>query len=66
MMRSNQLEPAVQLAAKYLSNINNDARVSFAELCQKAGRIDVWQQVTRDQNDLLGFTAALLAKGNTP
>lgn len=63
LMRSNQLEPAVELAAKYLSNINNDARVSFAELCQKAGRVDVWQQVTREQNDLLGFTAALLAKG---
>lgn len=63
LMRSNQLEPAVDLAARYLSNINNDARVSFAELCQKAGRTDVWQRVTREQNDLLGFAAALLTSG---
>ena len=66
LMRSNQLDPAVELAAKYLSNINNDARVSFAELCQKAGRLDVWRQVTREQNDLLGFTAALLAQSKSP
>ncbi len=63
LMRSNQLDPAVTLAAKYLSNISSDARVSFAELCQKAGRTDVWQQVTREQNDLLGYTAALLTAG---
>lgn len=66
LMRSDQLDPAVTLAAKYLSNINSDARVSFAELCQKAGRVDVWKQVTRDQNDLLGYTAALLAEGKQP
>lgn len=66
LMRSNQLQPAVDLAAKYLANLNNDARVSFADLCQKAGRLDVWRQVTRDQNDLLGFTAALLAGNQTP
>jgi len=61
LMRSEQLDPAVTLAAKYLSNLNSDARVSFAELCQKAGRIDLWKQVTREQNDLLGYTAAILA-----
>ncbi len=66
LMRSGQLDPAVTLAAKYLSNINSDARVSFAELCQKAGRIDTWMQVTREQNDVLGFTAALLAKQKPP
>ncbi len=66
LMRSEQLDPAVTLAAKYLSNINSDARVSFAELCQKAGRVDTWKQVTRDQNDLLGYTAALLAEGKKP
>ena len=66
LMRSQQLDPAVTLAAKYLSNINTDARVSFAELCQKAGRIDVWKQVTREQNDLLGYTAAILASPPPP
>ena len=66
LMRSEQLDPAVTLAAKYLSNLNSDARVSFAELCQKSGRTDVWKQVTREQNDLLGFTAALLASQKLP
>ncbi len=65
LMRSNQLEPAVTLAAKYLANLNSDARVSFAELCQKAGRLDVWKQVCREQYDLLGFTAAILADQKT-
>ena len=65
LMRSNQLEPAVTLAAKYLANLNTDARVSFAELCQKAGRLDVWKQVCREQFDLLGFTAAILADQKT-
>jgi hypothetical protein len=63
MVRSNLLEPAVALAAKYLSNINSDARVSFAELCQKAGRFDVWKQACREQYDLLGYAAAVLGEG---
>ena len=46
-------------------NLNTDARVSFAELCQKAGRLDIWKQVCREQYDLLGFTAAVLAGQKT-
>lgn len=60
LVRSNQLDAAVDLASKYLSNINSETRVSFAELCQKAGRFEIWKRVTQAQNDLLGYTAAVL------
>ena len=60
LMRSNQLDEAVDVAARYLANLGEDVSFSFSELCREAGRLDALQQVMRDKGDLVGFTAALL------
>lgn len=60
LMRSNQLEEAVDVSAQYLSNLNEEVNISFDELCEKAGRLDVLKRVRQEQNDLVGFAAAVL------
>ena len=60
LMRSDRLDEAVDVAARYLTNIGEDVSFSFAELCREAGRFDALQQVMRDRDDLVGYTAALL------
>lgn len=63
LIRSEQLDEAVELAARYLSNLNEEVSISFDELCVKANRLDILKQVRQDQNDLVGYTAALLRAG---
>lgn len=60
LMRSNQLEEAVDVSAQYLSNLNEEVNISFDELCEKAGRLDVLKRVRKEQDDLVGFAAAVL------
>lgn len=60
LMRSNRLDDAVELSAKYLSNLNEEVSISFDELCVKAGRLDVLKQIRQEQNDPVGFVAALI------
>lgn len=61
LVRSKQLEEAVEVAAEHLTGLGNDVNFSFAELCVEAGRLDRLAEVMRDKNDIVGFTAALLA-----
>ena len=60
LIRSEQLAEAVELSAKYLSNLNEDVSISFDELCVKAGRLDVLKQTRREQGDVVGYAAACL------
>ncbi|MDA7527560.1 hypothetical protein OAF42_04405 [Planctomicrobium sp.] len=60
LMRSDQLDEAVDVSAKYLSNLNEEVSISFDELCVKAGRLDVLKRVRKEQDDLVGYAAALL------
>lgn len=60
LMRSNRLEEAVDIGAKYLTSLGEDVSISFDELCEKAGRLDVLQQVREQQEDLVGYVSALI------
>ncbi len=60
LIRSDKLDEAVELSAKYLSNLNEDVSISFDELCEKAGRLDVLKKVRKEQNDLVGYASAIL------
>lgn len=60
LVRSGQLDEAVDIAARYLTNLGEDVSMSFDELCQNAGRLDVLQRVRKEQGNLVGFTAALV------
>lgn len=61
LMRTNHLDEAVDIGAKYLSNLGEDVSFSFADLCRKANRLETLQQVMRDRNDPVGYVAALFA-----
>lgn len=60
LVRSNKLEEAVEVSAQHLSNLGEEVSISFDELCQKAGKLDTLKQVRQDQDDLVGYAAALL------
>jgi hypothetical protein len=60
LMRVGNLDEAVDVAAKYLTNLGDDVSFSFAELCAEAKRPDVFRRVAEGRGDLVGFTAALI------
>ena len=60
LMRVDRLDEAVDLSAKYLTRIGDEASISFDQLCEKAGRLDVLEQVRQEQGDLVGYVSALL------
>ncbi len=64
LIRSDKLDEAVDVSAKHLSNLNEEVSISFDELCVKAGRIDVLKQVRKEQDDLVGYAAALLRESS--
>ncbi len=62
LVRAKRLDEAVDVAAAHLTKLGNDVAFSFAELCADAGRLDKLAEVMRKQDDLVGFTAALVAQ----
>ncbi|MCA9073780.1 MAG: hypothetical protein KDA93_02015 [Planctomycetaceae bacterium] len=62
LVRSKHLDEAVEVAAVHLTGLGNDVGFSFAELCADAGRLDRLAEVMREQDDLVGYTAALIAQ----
>lgn len=60
LVRSDNLNEAVDISARYLANLGEDVSISFDELCEKAGRLDTLKQVRQEQGDLVGYTSALL------
>ncbi len=62
LMRAKRLDEAVDVAAACLTGLGPDAGFSFAELCAQAGRLGRLQEVAREQGDLVGFVAALVAQ----
>ncbi|MBM81261.1 MAG: hypothetical protein CMJ78_11805 [Planctomycetaceae bacterium] len=60
MIRTNQLEAAVDLATQYLKDVEDPNGFSYAQLCQDSGRLDSLKSVAEEKGDLVTFTAALL------
>ena len=60
LARTEQLEVALPLAEKYLVKADPDFAVAFAELCQKAGRLDVLLRSAEERDDLVAYAAALV------
>ncbi len=60
LVRIDRLDEAVELARQYLTNLSEDVNISFDELCQKAGRLDILKEVRREQSNLVAFASALL------
>lgn len=60
LTRLDLMDEALEVATKYLSNVQEQLGFSLADLCAEAKRYDLLKQVARDKGDLLTFTAALL------
>ena len=60
LIRCRRLPDALDVAARYLKNVDESSGFSFAQLCLQAGRLDALRQSARERDDLVGYTAALL------
>jgi len=61
-VRCGALDDAVLVAAEHLRDLDESSGFSFAQLCEAAGRIDLFCDAARDKGDLIGFTSALVAR----
>ncbi|MBD3672057.1 MAG: hypothetical protein HUJ26_00910 [Planctomycetaceae bacterium] len=61
MMRIDRLNAAVDLAKEYLAEVEDPNGFSFADLCRKAGRPEVLQEVAKQQHDPLRFVYGLVS-----
>ncbi len=59
-LRCELVDEAVNIAEKYLTDVDESAGFSFSELCRTASRLDLLRQTTRARGDLVGYAAALL------
>ena len=54
---------AVEVAARDLSNVDEATGFSFPRLCQEAGQMDALRRASRENGDLVRYTAALVQGG---
>lgn len=62
LARTDQYEQALPLAEKYLIDADQNFAATFAELCQKAGRLDVLMRSAESRGDLVTYATALALK----
>jgi hypothetical protein len=62
LVRTGMLEEAALLAAEHLRDLDESSGFSFAQLSEEAGRLDLFRDVAREREDLIGFTAALVGQ----
>lgn len=66
LMRSEQLDAAVDVAVEYLANLGEEVSLSVFDLCVQAGRFETLRKTLRDHEDPVGFAAALAAESARP
>ena len=59
LLRIERTDEAVELAAEYLSELEDAQGFSFSEICDKYNRLDVLQKVAADRQDAVSFLAAI-------
>jgi len=64
LIRTEELEKAVELASQYLKDVEDPNGFSYAQLCQDAGKLDLLQKSAEEKGDLVTFTAALIQSSN--
>jgi tetratricopeptide (TPR) repeat protein len=60
LIRMDRQDAALDLAEKFLSDMDDPDGFSFSELCREAGRMDTLRRVARKKGDLVSYTAALI------
>lgn len=66
MMRIDKLDSAVELAKEYLAEVEDPNGFSFSDLCRRAGRADILQEVAKEQNDPLRYVYGLVSSKTAP
>ena len=62
LVRVGALEDAALVAAEHLRDLDESSGFSFAQLCEEAGRLDLFREAAREKGDLIGFTSALVGQ----
>jgi hypothetical protein len=62
LVRVGALEDAALVAAEHLRDLDESSGFSFAQLCEEAGRLDLFRDAAREKGDLIGFTSALVGQ----
>lgn len=62
LVRIGALDDAVAVANEFLGDLDESSGFSFAQLCEEAGRMDVYRQAAQGKGDLVGFTAAVVGE----
>jgi hypothetical protein len=62
LVRTGALEDAVLVSAEHLRDLDESSGFSFAQLCEAAGRLDLFRDAAREKGDLIGFTSALVGQ----
>jgi tetratricopeptide (TPR) repeat protein len=61
LQRVGRLDEAVDVASRWLTNLSEDVRVSFSELCLQAKRPDALRDAARRNGDLVTYATALVS-----
>lgn len=64
LTRTGRLDQALETAKEHLKHIE-EPEFSFAELCRKAGRLDILREAARERGDAVAYTAALIESNGT-
>jgi hypothetical protein len=62
LVRIGRLEDAVLVAADHLRDLDESSGFSFGQLCEEAGRLDLFREAAREKGDFIGFTSALVGR----
>ncbi|WP_166819738.1 hypothetical protein [Thalassoroseus pseudoceratinae] len=60
LTKIDRLDDAVEVGKKHLRSLNDPNGFSFLKLCQQAGQTDAWREAARDNDDAVGFLAAVV------
>lgn len=68
LLKMNRLDEAIEIAAEYLAGLPESALIcpSVAQLCQRAGASERLVGISREQGDLVNYTAAILQANPQP
>lgn len=64
LTRCDRLDDALAVARQHLADLAPTSGFSFAQLCQRAGRMTVLREIAQKKGDLVGYTAALVQEGS--
>jgi len=62
LVRIGALDDAVAVANEFLGDLDESSGFSFAQLCEEAGRMEVYRQAAQSKGDLVGFTTAVVGE----